>query len=123
MANYVLANHEDMEEWIHVYDEEKASHNPRDRNRFHTICEFMKIKIKAFDEGTLYLTSGKNILYSTFKYVLKHYNFVVICGFLMYPLLTCNHVCSLYNSIDIAEDTIISTWPIGSCFKSYTHVA
>ena len=55
MANYVLANHEDMEEWIHVYDEEKASHNPRDRNRFHTIREFMKIKIKALDEGTLYI--------------------------------------------------------------------
>ena len=63
MTNYVLANHEEMEEWIHVYDEEKALCNPRDRTRFHTIREFMKVKIKAFDEGTLYVTPGTSILY------------------------------------------------------------
>ena len=61
VTNYVLANHEEMEEWVCVYDEEKALRDLRDRTRFPTIREFMKTKIQAFDEGTLNITPGKNI--------------------------------------------------------------
>ena len=54
-----MANHEEMEEWVGVYDEDKATCNPRDRTRFPTLREFMRIKIQAFDEGTLTVTPGK----------------------------------------------------------------